>query len=152
MDYKELKQAITSYSSRKLEERKIWYSTAADAYNKVRPRYHKDVITQVVNIAQLSFNSQIIEVGCGPATATLVFAQLGFSMLCLEPNPDFYQLAQQNCQQYPKVAIENTSFEEWTLETEFTGLRNKIEYDFGGNLELSYISAFHVAQKFQVVI
>jgi hypothetical protein len=39
-------------------------------------------------------------------------------MLCLEPNTDFYQLAQQNCQQYPNVEIQNTSFEEWMLEAE----------------------------------
>jgi hypothetical protein len=31
---------------------------------------------------------------------------------------DFYQLAQQNCQQYPNVEIQNTSFEEWMLEAE----------------------------------
>jgi SAM-dependent methyltransferase len=57
-------------------------------------------------------------VGCGPATATVTFAQLGCSMLCLEPNPDFYRLAQQNCQPYAQVKIKNTSFEEWTLEPE----------------------------------
>ncbi|MDZ7970739.1 MAG: hypothetical protein RM368_38425 [Nostoc sp. DedSLP03] len=29
----------------------------------------------------------------------------------------------------------------------FLGLRNCIEDDFGGSLQLSYISAFHIAQK-----
>jgi len=29
----------------------------------------------------------------------------------------------------------------------FTALRDMIEHDFGGSLELSYISAFHIAQK-----
>ena len=116
MDYKELKQTIVSYSSRNLEQRKNWYSPAAEAYNKVRPRYPQDLISQVVAIAKLSSASQILEVGCGPATATLAFAELGSSILCLEPNPDFYQLAQENCQQYPQIKIQNLSFEEWTLE------------------------------------
>lgn len=114
----DLKQTINSYSSRDLEQRKNWYSTAAEAYNKVRPRYPKDLIHQVVEVAQLSTDSKILEVGCGPATATVAFAQLGCSMICLEPNPDFFQLAQHNCQQYPNVEIQNTSFEEWTLLTE----------------------------------
>ncbi|MEO1295282.1 MAG: class I SAM-dependent methyltransferase [Cyanobacteria bacterium J06636_16] len=58
----------------------------------------------------------MLEVGCGPATATVDFAQFGCSMLCLEPDPNFYKLAQQNCRHYPKVEIRNTAFEEWMLE------------------------------------
>ncbi|MBD2430017.1 MULTISPECIES: class I SAM-dependent methyltransferase [Fischerella] len=115
---KNLKEIIASYSNKDLEHRKNWYSPAAEAYNKTRPRYPQDLIRQVVEITQLSSNSKILEVGCGPATATVAFAQLGCSILSLEPNTDFYQLAQQNCQQYPNVEIQNTSFEEWMLETE----------------------------------
>jgi protein-L-isoaspartate O-methyltransferase len=118
MNYKDLKEIIASCSSKDLEQRKNWYSPAAQAYNKTRPRYPQDLIRQVVEITQLSSHSKILEVGCGPATATVVFAPLDCSMLCLEPNTDFYQLAQQNCQQYPNVEIQNTSFEEWMLEAE----------------------------------
>jgi len=32
-------------------------------------------------------------------------------------------------------------------ESLFLGLRHRIEDDFGGSLQLSYISAFHIAQK-----
>jgi SAM-dependent methyltransferase len=39
-------------------------------------------------------------------------------MVCLEPNPDFYQLAQKNCKHYPNVELQNTSFEEWGLEAD----------------------------------
>ena len=113
---KDLKQTIINYSSKDLEQRKSWYSPAAEAYNKVRPRYPKELIDRVVEVAKLSSESKILEVGCGPATATIAFARLGCSMVCLEPNPDFCQLAQQNCQPYPHVKIRNTSFEEWTLE------------------------------------
>ena len=37
-------------------------------------------------------------------------------MLCVEPNPDFYRLAQQTCESYPNVKLQNCSFEEWQLE------------------------------------
>ncbi len=115
---KDLKQTISSHSSKDLEQRKSWYSPAADAYNKARPGYPKNLIHRVVEVARLSSNSKILEVGCGPGTATVAFAQLGCSMVCLEPNPDFCHLAQQNCEPYPNVEIRNTSFEEWTPETE----------------------------------
>jgi 16S rRNA A1518/A1519 N6-dimethyltransferase RsmA/KsgA/DIM1 with predicted DNA glycosylase/AP lyase activity len=68
------------------------------------------VLGNVWQVAQLSIKSKILEVGCGPATATTSFAQLGYSMKCLEPNPDFVKLAQQNCQAYADVEIQNTSF------------------------------------------
>lgn len=101
-----------------LEQRKHWYSSVADAYNKVRPRYPKNLIHRVVELAQLSSEATILEVGCGPGTATVAFARVGFSMVCLEPNQELCQLARQNCAQYPKVEIRNTTFEEWKLEPE----------------------------------
>ncbi len=62
-----------------------------------------------MQVAQLSSESKILELGCDPGTATVDFAQLlGCSMMCLEPNPDFYQLAQQNCQTYDHVDIHMT--------------------------------------------
>lgn len=113
---KDLKQTIISYSSRDLEQRKNWYSPAAEAYNKARPCYPQELIHQVVELAQLSTDSKILEVGCGPGTATVDIAQLGCSIICLEPNPDFFRLAQHNCQLYSNVEIQNISFEEWELK------------------------------------
>lgn len=71
----DLKQTIISYSSRNLEQRKNWYSPAAEAYNKTRPRYLQDLIRQVVELTQLSTDSKILEVGCCPGTATVALAK-----------------------------------------------------------------------------
>ena len=99
-----------------LEQRKNWFSTVAAAYNKARPNYPKQLICRAIELARLSSNAIILEVGCGPGTATITFAQLGFSMLCLEPSKEFYHLALHNCKQYPNIEIKCTSFEEWDLE------------------------------------
>jgi SAM-dependent methyltransferase len=99
------------------EQRKNWYSQVADAYNKTRPRYPQELICRAVELAKLPTNSTILEVGCGPGIATIPFAQSGFSMVCLEPSHEAYQLARQNCEIYPNVEIKNTTFEEWELET-----------------------------------
>lgn len=37
-------------------------------------------------------------------------------MVCLEPSQAAYQFARQNCAAYPKVEIQQTTFEEWKLE------------------------------------
>ncbi|MBD2461905.1 class I SAM-dependent methyltransferase [Oscillatoria sp. FACHB-1407] len=113
---KDLKQILQDECYGKdLEQRRHWYSPAAEAYQQVRPRYPTELIDQVVDIAQLSSASILLEVGCGPAIATPAFAALGCSMVCIEPNPDFYHLAQQTCQSYPQVEFQNCSFEEWQL-------------------------------------
>ncbi|MGB3637426.1 MAG: class I SAM-dependent methyltransferase [Rivularia sp. (in: cyanobacteria)] len=98
-----------------LEQRKNWYSEVADAYNKTRPRYPQELINRTVELANLSKNTNILEIGCGPGTATTEFAKLGFSMLCLEPSQESCNLARQNCAGFPSVEIINTTFEEWEL-------------------------------------
>ena len=113
---KDLEQKISWYSNKNLEQRKNWYSSVADAYNKVRPRYPNELINRVVELAQLPSEANILELGCGPGTATVAFARLGFSMVCLEPSKESCQLARHNCTQYANVEIHNTSFEEWELE------------------------------------
>jgi SAM-dependent methyltransferase len=99
------------------EQRKNWYSNVADAYNRLRPGYSSKLINRVVELTQLPPHASILEIGCGPGIATVEFAKIGFSILALEPSPKAYQLARNNCLQYPKVKIENTTFEEWELKS-----------------------------------
>lgn len=109
-------QQITAPYSKDLEQKKTWYSPVADIYYKARPRYPQKLINRAVDLTQLSSDATILEVGCGPGNATIAFAQLGFSMTCLDPNQDFCELAKYNCAPYSKVQICNISFEEWKLE------------------------------------
>jgi protein-L-isoaspartate O-methyltransferase len=118
MNYKELLEAIKGIASKDLQQRKTWYSPAAEAYNSTRPKYPDELVGKAVNAAQLSSSSRVLEIGCGPGTATTSFAELGCRMVCIEPNPDFYKFANMNCKSYPSVEVINKSFEEWNLEPE----------------------------------
>ncbi|MGK7912754.1 MAG: class I SAM-dependent methyltransferase [Synechococcus sp.] len=115
---RQLTEAIRQFSGRELEQRKHWYSSAAEAYDRARPTYPPELIAKLTAQTDLSAQSKLLEVGCGPGTATRAFAPLNLEMVCLEPNPSFVQLARHNCQQYPNVAIAQTSFEEWTLQSQ----------------------------------
>src|SRR5919202_4164359 len=101
-----------------LEQRKSLYSSVADAYNKARPPYPQELISRVLELTQLPSGANILEIGCGPGTATTAFAELGFSMICLEPSQEACLLARQNCAAHPDVEIVNTTFEEWDLQPE----------------------------------
>lgn len=100
-------------ADRDVEQKRTWYSPVAEIYYNARPAYPQEHISRAIALAQLSPDASILEVGCGPGNATVAFAQFGFAMTCLEPNPDFCHLAQRNCAPYPNVKIYNTTFEDW---------------------------------------
>ncbi|MEM7759702.1 MAG: class I SAM-dependent methyltransferase [Cyanobacteria bacterium P01_A01_bin.40] len=102
--------------TKNLEQKKTWYTPVADIYHQARPSYSQELVDRAVILAQLNSQSEVLELGCGSGNATLAFAQSVVSITCCEINPEFCQLAQQNCQTYPQVKIHNTSFEEWELE------------------------------------
>ena len=109
-------EVVKDYAGKDLESRKSWFGSVAESYNRVRPRYPQAVIAHAIQLAQLPLKAKILELGCGPAIATLPFAQLGFSLLSLEPNREASELAKLNCAEYPDVEIQNLAFEEWHLE------------------------------------
>lgn len=109
-------QDISSFSNRPLEQRAHWYSSAAEAYDKARPRYPAGLIAHVAHLTKLNSFSRILEVGCGPGTATTAFAGFECPIVCVEPNPVFCELARKNCQSFRNVMIKQTSFEEWPVE------------------------------------
>lgn len=135
---KDLKSEENQWLSQNATQRKTWYSSIAQVYNQVRPRYPQKIIEFAVELAQLPPEAKIIEVGCGPGIATVAFAERGFSMLALEPSLEMCQLAHQNCVSYPNVKIQQTLFEEWQPEpqkfnaflaaTSFHWIPSKVRY------------------------
>ncbi|AFY72946.1 methyltransferase family protein [Synechococcus sp. PCC 7502] len=118
-DQKSWTEVAKEYAGKNLDERKTWHGSVADAYNRVRPRYPSEIIDRTIELAQLPPHAQILELGCGPAIATVDFAKLGFSLLSLEPNNEAAELAKQNCANYPLVEIQNLAFEEWELKSNY---------------------------------
>jgi protein-L-isoaspartate O-methyltransferase len=113
---------IFNLSNKALADRKHWYSPAAQAYGLARPPYPIEVIRQVSELAKLTEQSTMLEIGCGPGTATIDFAPLVGSIDSLEPNPDFYQLAQANCAAQNNAHFHNQAFEEWQSEQKFDAI------------------------------
>lgn len=98
------------------EQKRRWYSPAAEAYNAVRPKYPEDVIGFAIDTAELNATSRMLEIGCGPGTATTAFASHGFSIVAVEPNADFCAIARRNCELYPNARFHNSTFEEFPME------------------------------------
>jgi SAM-dependent methyltransferase len=99
-----------------LEQRKNWYGSITEAYDRVRPKYTPEFIDRVLAVAEISSTAKILEIGCGPGTATIELAKQGLSLVCLEPSLDACTLARHNLANYPNVEIINNNFEEWEPE------------------------------------
>ena len=105
-----------AYYSVDAAQKARWYSDAAEAYQLARPKYPADVIDFAIQSAGLLPGSRLLEIGCGPGTATTAFASRNFSMLCIDPNQDLIQLARRACKDFPRVTFHVSSFEDWPLE------------------------------------
>ncbi len=83
--------------------KKRWYAPSADIYEAVRPQYSRDIIAYAVEHARLTAASHLLEIGCGPGTATTALASHGICITCLEPNQIFFRIARHNCRTFPNV-------------------------------------------------
>jgi len=119
----DFERILNSIYDKDLSEKKSWYSTVAQAYDRTRPRYPDTLLQQVWELAQLPPQARILELGCGPGIATTAFAEQGFRMVALEPSQEAVAIAQQHCQAYPDVEIVHSTFEEYAIApTSFDGV------------------------------
>lgn len=110
-----MKLITTGYSAKAGEEKKSWYSPAADNYLYARPTYPAEIINAVVAITEINQHSAILEIGAGPGTATQAFAEIGCSIDLVEPNSAFIDLAHETLKKYSKLKFHNQLFEEFNL-------------------------------------
>ena len=107
--------ALQKISAKSLYEKKNWYSSVAREYEATRPAYPRKLIDQIIEYCRISTSSKLVEIGAGPATATVSFAESGCDILCLEPNSDFCVIAREKLLSYPRVEVLCSSLEDSTL-------------------------------------
>lgn len=97
-------------------QRKNWYGSVAETYDRVRPKYDRAFLESALAVAEVPQHGRILEIGCGPGTATRSLAQMGYTVVALEPSAEACKVARQQTAAYPNVEIINTNFEEWEPE------------------------------------
>lgn len=106
------------------EQRREWYSEAAIAYRWARPQYPDALVEKVWQQANLSKQSSMLEIGCGPGIATAAFAAKGLSIVAIEPSSAACELARKSCRENnspnlerssQRVTIINSTFEDYPL-------------------------------------
>jgi SAM-dependent methyltransferase len=93
-------------------ERRLSFDKIAMAYDHYRPSYPAEMIDHIEQIAQLGPQSRLLEIGCGPGKATILFAERGYEILCIEPGINLIDIAAEKLRGYP-VTFVNCLFEDW---------------------------------------
>ena len=67
------------------------FNQMSDYYDRYRPSYPQEIIDKIIEKADLSFASKLLEIGAGNGKATEQFSNFGFEMLCIDPGEDLVQ-------------------------------------------------------------
>lgn len=95
--------------------RRITFEEVADLYAETRPGYPQRLFEDLVILSGIPPEGHILEVGCGPGTATLPLARLGYRITAVELGPRLAEIARQNLRAYPQVEVVTSAFEDWPL-------------------------------------
>lgn len=89
------------------------FDGVAERYATYRPAYPEALIDALISTAGLRPASKILEIGSGTGKATLLLAQRGFSVHCIEPGQKLVAMAGKILEDYPHVTFETVAFEQW---------------------------------------
>jgi protein-L-isoaspartate O-methyltransferase len=89
------------------------FDGVAQSYDIYRPSYPEELLDALITTTDLRSDSKILEIGSGTGKATLMLAQRGLSVHCIEPGRNLVDVAARNLADYPRVTFEVVTFEEW---------------------------------------
>jgi SAM-dependent methyltransferase len=90
-----------------------YFDSVASLYGSRRPDFPAEVLAEIAGLTGLTPQSSVAEVGAGTGQATLPLANLGPSVLALEPGAALARHAAQRLSAFPNVEIVQSRFEEW---------------------------------------
>lgn len=95
-------------------ERKHAFDKVASEYDKIRPKYPKEVFQYIIEYSSIKNNDNILEIGCGTGQATDGFVNLDYkNITCIELGKELAKIASENFKEHETINIYNSAFEEW---------------------------------------
>ncbi|MEU9619520.1 class I SAM-dependent methyltransferase [Streptomyces sp. NPDC088251] len=85
----------------------------AELYDRMRPSYPADLVTELAALAGLTARSRVLEVGPGTGQLTVPLAALGSEVTAVELGPSLAAVARRNLRGFPRAHVEVSPFEEW---------------------------------------
>lgn len=92
------------------------YDTISEEFEKWRPRYCDELFSTVIQYANITPETSVLEIGPGTGQATEPFLKTGCDYLAIELGEHFVDFAKQKFSSYPNFHIVNGDFETFDFE------------------------------------
>lgn len=101
------------------ETARATFDSVAALYDEARPGYPQAVYRDLIQLAGLTPDHRLLEVGTGTGHATLPLAQLGFSIDCVELGEQMAAVARARLAAFPAVSITVADFDHWSTSARY---------------------------------
>jgi SAM-dependent methyltransferase len=105
-----------------VREQRTIFGEVPELYDKARAGWPAALIDEVLAFVGPHVEYPALDIGAGTGKATVAFAARGLEIVALEPDAAMAAVARRNCERFPKVAVEVTTFEDWPLQPGRFGL------------------------------
>ncbi|MFC7383998.1 class I SAM-dependent methyltransferase [Sphaerisporangium rhizosphaerae] len=95
------------------ERLRATFDSAASLYQRARPDYPDELYSDLRAITGIEPPAHLLEVGCGPGTATPPLARAGFPITAVELGGALAEEARRRLAAFPGVSVITAPFEEW---------------------------------------
>ncbi|MCL2546966.1 MAG: class I SAM-dependent methyltransferase [Oscillospiraceae bacterium] len=106
----------------KTESERQWalqmFNENAENYDKYEPNYPEALVETIINKANLTSGSKLLEIGSGNGRATAQFANFGFEIVCIEPGIDMIEKAKAKLKD-KNIKFIHSRFEDYAAPSEY---------------------------------
>lgn len=87
-------------------------------YDEARPSYPGSVVDDVIAISRVPDNGRVLDIGCGPGRATILFGERGYHVIGVDISPELIDIARQKSSNLTNVSYVVGEFETVDLPSE----------------------------------
>ena len=95
------------------------FNQMSDYYDKYRPDYPEELVKTIINKANLTVGSKLLEIGAGSGKATAPFADFGFEIVCIEPGADLVEQGKAKFNDNKNIKFIVSRFEDYSEPLEY---------------------------------
>lgn len=88
-------------------------------YDKYRPTYVAELYSDIIEYANITENSKILEIGCGTGNATLPFIKQGANVTAVELGENLSEYTKDKFSEYENFNIVNARFEDYNTDEKY---------------------------------
>jgi SAM-dependent methyltransferase len=97
-------------------EQRFVFDEVAELYARARPTYPLALVEDILRESNLDAGARILEIGCGPGNASVLFSGRGYRLLSLEPGQRLAEVARRRLAEDGNAQVAVTTFEDWPVE------------------------------------